>query len=56
MKKFEITIKNSLIMFGNNISTKILEGETPEKALVMYSFQKGWSGMLQMISYKEVVE
>lgn len=56
MKKFEITYRNSLIMFGNNVFTDVLEGETPERALAKYELDKGYSGMLHMINYKEVVK
>lgn len=56
MKRFEITYKNSLIMFGDNVFTRVFEGETPERALTEFSLKRGYVGMLSMISYKEVAE
>lgn len=52
MKKFEITYKNVCIMFGDSVFTKIMEGETAEKALNEYAFKNNF--VLKMISAKEV--
>ena len=52
MKKWEITYKNLNIMFGNNVFTKVFEGETAERALIKYSLQTMY--ILSMISYKEI--
>lgn len=52
MKRFEITYKNLNIVFGDNVFTKIFEGETPEKALDDYAFEKKY--IVKMISTKEL--
>ena len=53
-KRFKITYKNSLILFGNNIFTQVLEGRTAKEALVNYGLANDMTGMLTMIDWEEI--